>query len=151
MGKKQENQAIQKIEEQATEKAKSRTTSVVIKVAIANIINVVLLVTIFFLLGNLSDIAEKIKDLRSAHLVAQGTSDAALIHADIEKNQDKVDKLDELYIDDDGFADFLTAVAAIRTDPTITEVTFPGSEEAISGTNQTGVPVSIVFQGTKRL
>ncbi len=149
MKKKQEITDVKKIEERAEKTAKGKTASVIAKIVIANVINVILLGAIFLLLSNMSEVAEKVKELKGAHLLARETSDVAIIKGDLDRVQDKVDRLSELYIDENGFGHFVEEITALRADGTIIEVSFPGSESAVSGAASKGVPVIVVFSGSR--
>jgi len=143
---KPEVKTTKKVEEKFKGHGTKKVSRVILKVIGANIVNLVLVAVVFYLLGIMPKQAEKIKELRSASIVAQETSDAAVIKADIDKNEDKIEQLKNLFVDDQGFGQFIREVNAIRAEGVITQFDFPGQGSVTRGKLR-GYPVIIVFQG----
>ncbi len=140
----------------ATEKkfggVQKRSLSIVIKVVGANVINVILLVVVLYLLSQLTQVAGKIKELRSAQLAAEETTDAAVIKAEVDKNADKVGELTSLRAGDQEFIDFIEAVSALKSKGVIADVQYPGTtvgHDKIAPMDGKGFPVLIVLRGSQ--
>jgi hypothetical protein len=148
--KQPEAKEIKKIEEKINNQSRGgkKMPRVILKVIAVNVVNLVLIAAIFYFLGNMDSQAEKIKELRSASIIARETSDVAIIKSDIDKTADKIDRLKDLYVDDNRFGDFIQQVNAIKGEGVITQFDFPGGAVVTEGKLR-GYPLLLVFQGTK--
>ncbi|OGM31645.1 hypothetical protein A2803_04420 [Candidatus Woesebacteria bacterium RIFCSPHIGHO2_01_FULL_44_21] len=131
---------------------KRRGPSVIVKIVVANVVNVLLLVAIFYLLAQLPVVSKKIKELRSTQLAAQGSADAVIINSEIEKDKEKIDTLTGLLARDQEFIEFVEVVTALKSEGVVTDVIFPGGDPIVSPSLATlggkGYPIILTFGGS---
>jgi hypothetical protein len=128
---------------------KKRITRDLVKIIGANIVNVILIVSIFYILGQLPDVAQKIKELRSAQIASQEVSDVAVIQSEIDRNADKIQELRNLFIDDEQFIVFIRELNALQIEGIVSEFDLTGGKTTVNKDGTSVLPVIIVFQGQK--
>lgn len=130
---------------------KKRGSRVVIKIVAANALNAILLVVLFYILGQLPSVAHKIKELRSRELAAQESADAAVINAELDRNKDKIDTLVGLRASDTEFIEFIEQITSFKNEGVISEIIYPGGDPVVSprlnSLGGRGYPVILVIRG----
>lgn len=130
-----------------------RASRVVVKIVAANVVNVVLLVALFYILGQLPVVARKIKELRNTQLAAQESADVAVINAELARFADKIDTLTGLRASDREFIEFIEQITSLKSEGLISEIVYPGGGPVVSprlnSIGGRGYPVIFVLKGSQ--
>lgn len=140
-------EAIAKIEKES-DGLKKKSSKIHKKIIVLNFINVVLLVSIFYFLNKVTLLAKDIKELRSEQIVAQETTDAAVIATELERNSAHIGELEYLFLSQEGFLEFLDEVDAIAANGNVSEFDFP-VRSSVDRQKRRGMPILIAFEGTQ--
>lgn len=123
------------------------------KVLVANVMNLLLLAATFYLLGRLPVVAKQMKELHSAQIAAEETTDAGVLNAEIERNKEKVDIVTKFYAGDQEFLDLVDAVYDLRDEGVFSEVVFPGggsvTVKELAKIGAKGFPVGVTIRGSE--
>lgn len=130
-------------------RSKKANSQILVKIAVFNVINLILVVSIVYLVGKMPSLGNELKEIRSATYAKEGVNDAAILRSEIEKNQDKIDPLKNLVVDDAGLFKFVQAINDIKNEGLIAEFTLTGQGSVRNSKKELGYPISFVFQGTK--
>lgn len=120
-----------------------------LKNVIFNVVNVVLLVILFFILNNIPKVATTVKQLRSESIVAQEEADISILSSELKRYQEKIDEVNSKFTNEDKFINFLQEVENIKRDGVLGEFSFPVSQTVKDSNGNFGFPVSFVFQGSQ--
>lgn len=118
------------------------------KLIILGIINLVFVITLAFILGNLPQKTVQLKALKSQILKAQNTQGSRLLMLDIENNRQKSQFLDELLPDERGLINFVRDIDRIKTQGVIVSFSFGGKEPVVDKTGFLGIPIIITLRGS---
>ena len=119
-----------------------------LKIIVLSVVNIILVGLTLVILGKLSPLSEHIKELRGESILAQETSDVAVLKSEIEKYSENVNKLKEIFADEEGFIRFVSKLDSLKAEGTIVEFVFPSSKPVIDKEKNLGFPVSLKFQGS---
>ena len=97
------------------------------KIVVFNIINIFLIGAIFYLLNRFTPLALEIQELRANAILAQETSDIAVLESDLERYEDEVRELRDVFITENNYINFISSVEQIKTDEVITVFTPSGN------------------------
>lgn len=127
------------------EKSLGRTK---VKIIIFNIINLVLLVSLGFLLQKLPRDAEKVKELRSAQVVSHSENDIGVLQAELDKNKENIESISEVFVDDEKFLGFITSIDQLEASGVISNFSLPVTKPVLDSNKNLGLPVSMTFSGS---
>ncbi|KKQ95806.1 MAG: hypothetical protein UV74_C0013G0411 [Candidatus Woesebacteria bacterium GW2011_GWB1_43_14] len=117
------------------------------KVIVINIINAVLVVVSLYLIVKLPVISSEINSLRSEQVVRESQSDYLVQKADIENNQSKISRLQQLFADDTALIQFVTSIDELREQGLVVEFSFLTNSAVDDKSGNQGIPILIKFQG----
>lgn len=138
------------ISDQSIEKlGKVRSSRIILKIVVLNVINLLLIGSIFLIIGKLPALGNKLKELRSASFVAQGENDAAVLRSELERHSEDINKLKSLYVNASGFSDFIGELTDMKESGQLSDFTIVGSGVITNNAKQKGVPLMVTFEGTE--
>lgn len=136
------------IDKNIEERNKKTSSRVLLKIIILNLVNLVLVIAIFFLLGELPKLGNSIKEIRSSNIAAEGKNDAVILASEVDRNREKIDNIRNIYVDENGFVEFVSIINPLRVEGIISDLVF--SPSAVENSKkQAGVPITMVFQGSR--
>lgn len=119
------------------------------KIIIFNIINIVLFVSLVFILRRLPTTAENVKQLRSEVASSQGESDVGILHSELDRNSEVIQRLKSEFIDDSGFLRLVALLSELQQNGVIRNYNLPVTNPVTDLTKNKGLPVSVEFVGTQ--
>jgi len=140
---------LSEIDMKLAKKDEKKKSKLFLKIIALNIVNALLLIAILYFIQELPKIAGKVKELRSAVIVAQETADAAVLSSEIERNSEKINTLKALFLDAGGFSDFLTRLGIIRSEGVLTEFDFPGGTPTVNAAGKSVLSLALTFRGSQ--
>lgn len=120
-----------------------------LKIIAFNVVNAILIVLTIVILNRLPLESEKIKELRSQSIQAQGASDVEVLKSEIEKNSEQINALRSIFVNDENFVDFISKIDSLKADGTIVEFVFPVSNPVVDKDKNLGFPVNLVLKGSE--
>lgn len=140
---------MEKIDQNIIERKKKASSRILLKIIVINVVSGLLIIAIFVLLNKLSDLGEALKEIRSERFVSQGESEVAVLQSEIEKNREKIERLESLYLDKSSFADFIGVLNTLQTEGVITRIILSGEDPILNSKKQLGYPINLVLEGTE--
>lgn len=137
----------QNMEEKHSQEEKSlyRTK---IKIAIFNIINAALLVALVFMLQKFPSDAEKVKQLRSESVASEDENDIGVLHAELDRNREKISRISDVFVDEDKFLNFIASVDQMESQGLISNFNLPVTKPVMDSNKNLGLPVAMTFSGS---
>jgi len=117
------------------------------KIIAINVVNVILVIASIYYLRKMPNQAEKVKELRSAKLATEESSDVVILESDIEKNKEKIEIIEKVFVNDEGFLELLTSIDQLKLEGTVTDFSFPVTRPIADSTKNIGLPMSLTFRG----
>lgn len=143
------SEGLSEIDIKLAAKDEKKKSKLFMKIIALNIVNALLLAVLLYFVGQLPQVAGKVKDLRSEAIAAQETADAAILNSEIERNSEKINKLKGLFANAGGFSDLLTQLGAIKAEGVLTEFSFPGGTPVQNAAGNSVLSLALTFQGSQ--
>lgn len=120
-----------------------------LKAIILNIVNILLIIGIFYISGRLPQLSGEIKELRAKKIISQESSDIAVLSAELEKNKNKINELSSIYLDERGLSSFFAKMEDLAEKGVVSQFDSFLSEPVADRNGQLGLPILIEFAGQK--
>lgn len=137
------------LDENVEVRNKKDNSKILVKIIVFNVVNLILVASLFYLIGKMPKLAADLKETKSATYAKEGVNDAAILRSEIEKNQDKIDALMDLTVDEVGLVEFVQEIRNIKNEGLITDLVFTDQGAIRNSKKELGYPISFVFQGTR--
>lgn len=128
---------------------KKNLNKLYVKIGIVNAVDLVVIAATLFFLTRLAPIATEVAKLNGQAIAGEQSSEGAVIRADIEREQVKIDKLTSLFLDDAGLVRFNEALASLKSTGVIAETTFVSTTPVVDSTGARGLPLLLKVNGDK--
>lgn len=126
-------------------KEKSRLLN---RITIFGVINLICLILIFVIIGELPEKALELKNLINSQVKAEESKRVNISDLEIQSNREKADKIQNLFPDDSGLIDFIKLIENRKEQGSVVNFSFASQEPVRDGTANLGIPVVIEFRGT---
>jgi hypothetical protein len=128
--------------------AKKIKLSFKVGLVILGLINLAFIVVTGFTLKDLRARAVELRELRGIGAEGITAPQVAAIRKEMAATRQKVDKLSDLFADDDALVRFVKEIDKLKTDGVVTDFSFASNDVVRDKTGSSGLPVAIVFQGS---
>lgn len=128
-------------------KKKGKPSSLLLKVAILGIADLLCIMILIWLLTRLPEKAGELKNLRSLQRKAS-VENAAVIEKEIMLSQVKTDKLAALFPDEAGLINFVKEIDRLKSGGIATHFSFASNKVVKDKTGVLGLPLLIEFRGS---
>lgn len=116
------------------------------RVIVMNVINAGLITATVVILGRLPERASVLKGLRHERMLASEIIDVAVIKTEIAGNQEKIDKLESLFVSEAEILGFYREMDQLKRDGVITDYR-PVSDNVVKEKKNVGLPILVEMTG----
>jgi len=138
----------QKLEQKQSLEGK-KLNRIKLKIIVLNVVNLLLLFSLFFILSRLPKKAEEVKQLRSKSFATQNESDAGVLKAELEKNQQTLDSIAQVFVDENRFLSFYSSISVLQQTGVISNLNLPVTSPVLDSNKNRGLPVSMIIKGSQ--
>lgn len=114
---------------------------------VLGVLNIFLVGAILFLLFDLPQKAEKLKDIKNQNI--RNEEIASLKISDVNLQKDKIEALENSFLDESGVLDFVREIEVLKEDGTVKDLSFESQEAVKDRTNNFVLPIEITLVGQR--
>jgi hypothetical protein len=129
-------------------KSKKRRLSFRSSILVVTVINILVTLSLVFILSNLNTKAKELKKARSVSIGAEQKSKVEIADLEIQSTIEKSSYLFSLFPDESGLVNFIKEIEKLKTEGVVTEFSFASEDAVRDKTKVLGIPFVLRMEGS---